>query len=142
MKLHLGCGKNIKEGWVNMDVVNYGQEVVRDIRRGIPFNNETFDEIYAQHFIEHVPSGDDTIFLINELYRVLKPGGILKFEVPHSSEPEAFDPIHVSYWNERCIQEYFTGIGISRHWSGLSVSFEILKNEKVGIELQVELKKQ
>jgi len=141
MKLHLGCGRNIKDGWINFDIVDNGQEVVRDIKRGIPFNDNTFDEIYSQHFMEHIPSGDDLVFVINEIYRVLKEGGTFTFQVPHSSEPEAFDPIHLSYWNEGVIKEYFTGRGISIGWSGINVKYEIIKNEKSGKELRVILKK-
>ena len=31
MKLNLGCGKDIRHGYVNLDIVNYGGNQIHDI---------------------------------------------------------------------------------------------------------------
>lgn len=72
--------------------------------------NDTVDEIYAKDVFEHVdnetfPGNRGKIWVLNESYRVLKPGGLLEFLVPcvHMGDmrvnPGAFaDPTHVSFW--------------------------------------------
>ena len=48
--------------------------IVWDLRRGIPFESETFDIVYHSHFLEHIDS-DKALRFLGECYRVLKPGG-------------------------------------------------------------------
>lgn len=52
-----------------------------NIEYGLPFRSETVDFIYSSHLLEHLFK-DDAEFLINEMYRVLKKGGILRIVVP------------------------------------------------------------
>ncbi len=75
-----------------------------------PLSGSTVDEIYAKDVFEHVdnasfPGNRGKIWVLNESYRVLKPGGLLEFLVPcvHMADmrmnPGAFaDPTHVSFW--------------------------------------------
>ena len=74
MKLNLGCGKDLKEGYVNLDIVDYGGNQIHDINKfPYPFADNYFDEIYASHVLEHIDNFNKTI---TELYRILKPNGI------------------------------------------------------------------
>lgn len=100
MKLDLGCADKKKEGYIGMDIRDWGQEIVRNVARGIPFNDNTFDEVHTCHFMEHIERGDELYFVMSEVYRVLKPGGKFIIRVPHSDTPHAFFPDHLSYWNE------------------------------------------
>lgn len=52
-----------------------------DLRRGIPFPDQTFDVVYHSHFLEHIPKGAVPGFL-SECRRVLKPGATLRVVVP------------------------------------------------------------
>lgn len=81
-KLNLGCGKDIKQDYVNLDCVKLpGVDVVHNINKlPLPFRNNEFDEILCRHFLEHLADIDE---LMKELYRILKPGGVLKIIVPH-----------------------------------------------------------
>jgi len=45
----------------------------------LPFNNNSFDVIFCNHVLEHIP--DDTKAM-QELYRILKPGGWGIFQIP------------------------------------------------------------
>ena len=45
----------------------------------LPFKNNTYDVIFCNHVLEHIP--DDTKAM-QELYRVLKPGGIAILQIP------------------------------------------------------------
>lgn len=57
MKLNLGCGKKVREGFVNVDKFEMpGVDKVMDLFR-FPwsFADNTFDYVYASHLIEHIP---------------------------------------------------------------------------------------
>lgn len=102
-KLNLGCGIDIKKGWVNLDSAAIpGVDVVHDIEKlPLPFAAEEFDEILAQDVLEHI----DYIPVLKDLHRILKKGGSLRIRVPHFTSKNNFaDPTHkksfsVSTWD-------------------------------------------
>jgi len=49
-----------------------------------PWEDMSIDGIYASHLIEHLPFDQQDIFIL-ECYRILKKGGFLRFNLPHSS---------------------------------------------------------
>ncbi|QAA82882.1 SAM-dependent methyltransferase [Aequorivita sp. H23M31] len=51
----------------------------------LPFSNNEFDFIICNHVLEHIP--DDTKAM-QELYRILKPGGLAILQVPYSADLE------------------------------------------------------
>ena len=86
MKIDLGCGPNKKEGYKGVDILPLqGVDFVVDLEKGLSFlkDNEV-DEYYSAHFLEHVVNLD---FLLSEIHRTLKPGGICEIRVPHFSNP-------------------------------------------------------
>ena len=52
-----------------------------DIRRPLPFADDTFDAVYALHIIEHLTPEEASKF-VAEVFRVLRPGGILRISTP------------------------------------------------------------
>jgi hypothetical protein len=109
-RLHLGCGKKILEGYVNMDIVEApGVDVVADISQGLPFPDNAFEEILAIDFVEHIAQ-PRVISTMNDIWRVMAPGGILKIHTPQAPGITAFqDPTHVSFWNEESFTYYEDG---------------------------------
>lgn len=79
-KLNLGCGDALKPGYLNADKYDRRAEVNFDAKE-IPYEDETFDEVYSSHLLEHFNKFDVPIVL-SECYRVLKYDGKLVFEVP------------------------------------------------------------
>lgn len=108
MKLDLGCADKKQEGYIGMDVRDWGQEIVRDIKRGLPFSDGTLEEVYTSHFMEHIERGEEIYFVLSEVYRVLEPNGTFVIRVPHSDGRHAFYPDHLSYWNEEMVQALIT----------------------------------
>lgn len=87
--LNFGCGKTIYEASnvVNLDVHEApGVNVVCTTNK-LPFENETFDFIIANHVLEHVPNWFESF---KEMARVLKPGGKLEIWTPPVSSDSAF----------------------------------------------------
>ena len=80
MKLHLGCGKNKIQDYINIDF-NETADIVHDVRDLSIFNNETIDEIYISHCLEHF-SRREIIKVLQEYNRVLKVNGTLRVAVP------------------------------------------------------------
>ncbi|MEW5882826.1 MAG: methyltransferase domain-containing protein [Armatimonadota bacterium] len=97
-RLHLGCGRNVLKGYVNLDVhAAPGVDVVADLngcdRSPLPFEDDTFDEVLAEHLIEHI---ENVLPMMQELHRVCKPGAIAVFKTPYGASDDAFeDPTHV-----------------------------------------------
>ena len=98
-KLNLGCGKDIKEGWVNLDIADLeGVDIVFDLNNlPLPFKDNEFDYILCNDIIEHIL---DYIPLMKELHRILKDGAIIEIKVPHYTYSRAYaDPTHVRYFS-------------------------------------------
>lgn len=104
--LNLGCGDQIIEGFVNIDVA--GENVmIHDLNTRWPFEDSSVEFIIAHDIFEHL---HNKIFTMNEAYRVLRPGSVIEIVVPTTGGPGAFqDPTHVSFWNERSFLYYEKG---------------------------------
>lgn len=101
IKLNIGSGEQVLEGWIGMDKADYGQDVVRDLLRGLPFCDNSVDEIRADSVLEHIRDNDDFIFVMNECLRVLKPQSKMYVRVPHWMGRSAHkDPTHCRYFDE------------------------------------------
>jgi predicted SAM-dependent methyltransferase len=84
MKLNLGCGCDVREGWLNIDVRRtHPRVLVLDLERELlrPFPDESVDEILAKDFIEHLSWRVVEAFL-RDCHRVLKRGGRMYIQVP------------------------------------------------------------
>lgn len=92
-KLNLGCGTDIREGWVNLDSADLpGVDVVHDLSvLPLPFEDGRFSEVLCQDVLEHV----DYPPVLRELHRVMVPGGRLKISSPHFTSVAFYiDPTH------------------------------------------------
>ena len=80
--LNIGCGRRYHSGWTNLDLESRDASVVQwDITSGLPFEDNTLDVVYHSHVLEHLRP-DDGEHLLQECYRVLAPGGVLRVVVP------------------------------------------------------------
>lgn len=107
----------------------------------IPFEDNSFDSISAFDFIEHIPRQIHSlttlefrspfIELMNEVYRVLKPGGKFYALTPAYPNPQAFqDPTHVNIITDTT-HLYFCGSSPSAQMYGFTGSFDTLRCEWV-----------
>jgi SAM-dependent methyltransferase len=86
MKLNLGCGDKILEGYVNVDVAESRRglkpDVLCDLHELTPFEDASADEILAVHVVEHFWRWE-VVDVLKEWVRVLKPGGKMILEAPN-----------------------------------------------------------
>lgn len=80
-KLHLGCGLNYMDGWLNTDLVPDSKRIHLDVSKRFPFPDESFNYAFNEHMIEHLPyiTGKK---MLSECYRILKVGGTLRITTP------------------------------------------------------------
>jgi SAM-dependent methyltransferase len=93
-KLNLACGQRREEGFFGIDIVP-GETVdaVMDLEQ-FPWDieSESAEEIICYHYVEHT---SDLIKFMNEVYRILKPGGKIKIIAPYYTSMRAWqDPTH------------------------------------------------
>lgn len=107
MKLNLGCADRRLDGFLNVDICPPADQLV-DLAENWPWPESSADEVFAADIFEHLPDKRHTM---NELWRVLKPGGLAKIEVPSAAHGAgAFcDPTHVSFWTASDFEYYEKG---------------------------------
>jgi SAM-dependent methyltransferase len=103
----------------------------------IPHADSLFDSVSAFDFLEHMPrllaTADGTatrlpfIELMNEIWRVLKPGGRFFSITPCYPHPSAFqDPTHVNIITDKT-HEYFVGSSPMGRIYGFQGQFELIR---------------
>ncbi len=94
-KLNVGCGRDTKEGWVNLDITpGPGVDVVCDVDNDpMPFRDNQFSTSLVSHLLEHL---HNPLFFMGELWRVSKPEAECVIRVPHGGSDNAWeDQTHV-----------------------------------------------
>ena len=115
VKLNVGCGRNIRPGWLNLDSMPLpGVDIVFDLEscasRRIPLPDDSADELLLSHVIEHV---HNILPMMQELHRVSRPGATMTIRVPYGSSDDAYeDPTHI----RRCFIGSFGYFSQPMYW--------------------------
>lgn len=97
--LELGCGANKRiSNAIGVDAIDYAcVDIVGDameILKSFPCGS--VDAVYSYHFFEHLP---DVSAMLDEVARIMKPGGQMEVVVPHFSNPYFYsDPTHKTFF--------------------------------------------
>lgn len=155
--LDLGCGLAPKNPF-NADEV-FGIDVRDDLEANIkradlviepiPFEDDLFEYVTAHDFLEHVPRvvyvphrRNAFIELMNEVYRVLKTGGLFLSLTPAYPHPEAFqDPTHVNIITDKTFIAYFDNVNRWAAGYGFNGAFHIRLQEWRGAHLLTVMQK-
>lgn len=93
--IHYGCGRRLFPNCTNIDARPWSDlvnDVVvkarhfcflqHDAKDPLPFEDNSIDFVFSEHFIEHVPLST-AIFWLKETFRVLKKGGVARVSTPN-----------------------------------------------------------
>ena len=146
--LDIGCGSNPKNPFacdelhgidiIDLDTKDFNYQKCNLIFDSLPFPDSTFDSVSAYDFLEHVPRTatiNNTgvfpfIHVMNEIYRVLKPGGMFHGITPGFPRSEAFvDPTHVNFITKKT-HTYFTSPKYKARMYGFKGKFKIVRKVK------------
>lgn len=101
--LDLGCNNKKYKGSpgdevIGVDIQKSPQvDVIHDLEKmPLPFDDNSFDMVYMSHTLEHIPNLRP---LMEDIWRILKPSGILRLILPHRSNPMSYGIGHYSYWS-------------------------------------------
>jgi predicted SAM-dependent methyltransferase len=114
-KIDLGCGFVKPYGFIGLDnrsgersqIPNEDNapDILLDLNRmPLPFPNNSCAEVRASHFLEH----SDVMHILDECYRVLRPGGVFLFVVPYANSAEGMYPGHNIFFTEKWFYKNLT----------------------------------
>lgn len=110
IRLDIACGQNKRPGWTGIDIRELdGVDIVHDLEDiPWPLPDECVLAAICSHYIEHInPARFGFIRFMDEVWRVMKPGGKLMVATPHAwSVGYPQDPTHCNPINENTF-DYF-----------------------------------
>ena len=96
IKLDLGGGYKPKSGYISVDQTGF-VNVGADLEKQFPFKDDSVDEIWCSHTLEHI---FNTMFFMNECWRILMKECRMKITVPRAPHPDAFTcPTHRHFFS-------------------------------------------
>ena len=143
--LDIGCNSNPRNPYnadklygvdiIDLDTKDFNYQKCNLIFDSLPFPDSSFDSVSAYDFLEHVPRTTTInntgvfpfIHVMNEIYRVLKPGGIFHSITPGYPRSEAFvDPTHVNFITKKT-HTYFTSPKYKARMYGFKGKFKVVE---------------
>lgn len=107
-RIDLGCGYVKPAGFIGLDnlagarnqkpCLENAPDILMDLNLfPLPFGDSTCVEVRASHFLEH----SNYMHILDEVHRVLKPGGIFLLAVPYANSAEGMYPGHTLFFTEK-----------------------------------------
>lgn len=131
-KLNLGCGHDVRNGWINLDSSELPNvDVVHNIEKlPLPFENDSFDQILAKDILEHVEYTD----VLRDLHRILRKGGTLTIQVPHFTSVDNYiDPTHKKRFS---VQTFEFFLHDAPHCRNYYFDFSFERIQSISIDFQ------
>lgn len=101
MKLDLGCGRNKKEGFIGVDLIDAPGIIKSDMLSHLKsLDDNSVDEVRMYHSLEHVPKSH-YLDIMRNLLRVCKSGAVIEIGVPYyNNSVNVVNPYHNLHFNE------------------------------------------
>jgi len=111
-KLDLGSGESCLPGWTGVDVRSVA-EIQHDLDAfPYPWETSSVDAVRMCHSLEHTV---DDMAVVQEVHRILKPGGVFWIKVPHVRGIVAFGLDHKHYYTRQFFVNICRGFGRVKH---------------------------
>ena len=118
MKINLGAGNLIQEGYLNHDLVPHRKEIdyVFDLNKfPYPLLDNSCEEVKMWDVLEHL---DDVIAVMNELWRVIKPDGKLDLKLcGWKNESYWIDVTHKRAFHQKSMDYFDPDTEIGKEYS-------------------------
>ena len=123
INLHLGCGNKPLANFINIDFYNKKcADEILDLNDKLPYQDDTIDLIYSDNVFEHI---FNLLRLIQECYRILKPGAALIIKVPYFKSKHAFvDPTHLNFFTIESMDYFVKNKHFNDEYKFFRESFE------------------
>lgn len=141
--LDFGCGGSPRNPFkadrlVTVDTKYTSHELPSNIilpGESLPFGDATFTSFSAFDVIEHLSRDQDGknifIFYMNELHRILAPGGVGVIIFPRYPYKDAFsDPTHENFATDETLN-YFLAAKGGPYYEGITTSYEVIANKRL-----------
>ncbi len=80
LRLNLGCNTDLRDGWVNIDIADYGGNQIIDLNSyPWPFADNSVAQVFASHVLEHL---DNFNSVVTEIWRICEPDAVIEIAVP------------------------------------------------------------
>jgi SAM-dependent methyltransferase len=134
-RLNVGCGDDVRPGYVNLDVAPLpGVDVVHDLADlPLPFEDSRFTEIVCQDVLEHV----DVVAVLRDLHRTLRPQGRLHVRSPHfTSRAVYLDPTHRTAFSVETFEFFVRGGGFTERSYYFDFHFSWIERARITFHRQ------
>jgi SAM-dependent methyltransferase len=123
--LDLGCGPYKIQGAIGVDRCPLpGVDVVHDLDScPWPFADNAFDRVVCRHALAHL---QNVVQAMEELHRIVRPGGAVEIVTPHFSSDNAFTDVTSRWFFGYRSMDYFCGNGRIKYRYG-HAAFELLE---------------
>lgn len=138
----MGCGRDKVKDWLNADIHPYpGVDVVCDATKPWPWADNTFEKIGTKDFLEHLPP-ESKVFVIHEMWRVLKPNGTMEHFVPNAgSQNDYGSPSHLSHWHLQQFEHFDIDsyrYEMDKEYEGITCKFKKVLAELMNMKMEVD----
>jgi SAM-dependent methyltransferase len=126
--LNLGCGNTTQSDEIGVDILSGTDvHVVADLDGNLlPFLSNSIDLIRSNHCLEHLAN---TVKIMEEIHRILKPNGIAEITVPHVSNIGFFrDPTHKRPFTYDTFDYFIGGLDTVKY---TNIEFEYIKKDLI-----------
>lgn len=127
VRVNLGCGNDLRDGYINVDAsAAVNPDKVWNLEETpLPFDDNSVDEILANHVMEHI---HNFIPLMHDIHRICKPGARIHIKTPfYASWGQFNDPTHVRFFSPFTFNYFNTWTNYSHEVSADKVAFEPAK---------------
>jgi ubiquinone/menaquinone biosynthesis C-methylase UbiE len=122
MKLNVCCGDDYREGYVNIDFSSTKSDgspikvdLIGNVLAGLPYEDGLADEIVFRESLEHFNRWNG-LKVLKDLYRVLKPGGLLDLTVPPALKQLKILMMQMANPKEVSFDEFERGHELFSYW--------------------------